>query len=90
MRQCENLSGPGDRIRELEGRIRAFTEFALAQEEWEATILTEEDPWFDLMPEESREGFEEVQRLRNKAMGLGGPVQAESGRPGTGQPASPA
>jgi hypothetical protein len=51
--------------------VKLFTEFALAHEEWEASILNDYGPWFDRIPEELHDNFVEVQRLRNKALQQG-------------------
>jgi hypothetical protein len=65
---CVQLSSPEERIRILTEKLRKFTDFAIAQMEWEAAVLNDDSPWFDRMPEAFMEKFEEVQRLRKEAM----------------------
>lgn len=67
---CRQLATPEEQVRQLTERLRAFTEFALAQQQWEADVLDDDGPWFDQMPEPLLQRFEEIQRLRNKALGV--------------------
>lgn len=68
--RCIQLTSPEEQIRQLTDKLRKFTDFALAHEDWEADVLDDHSPWFDQMPEELTDSFDEVQRLRNLAMML--------------------
>jgi hypothetical protein len=67
---CYQLATPEEQIRQLQDRVRAFAEFALAQGDWEGMVLDDDGPWFDRMPGAARDKYDEVQRLRNRALSL--------------------
>lgn len=67
---CRQLASPEEQIRELQEKLRRFTEFAIAHELWEVMFLNDDGFWFDQMPRDILKKFEEVQRLRNQAMGV--------------------
>lgn len=67
---CNQLASPEEQIRQLQERLKSFTIFALAHEEWEAAALNDDGPWIDNMPEDIHDKFMEVQKLRNEALGI--------------------
>lgn len=67
---CVLLSTPEEQIRQLREQIKKFTDFALAHQEFEAAMLNDDSPWFESMPEDVHVKMEEVQSLRNQALGF--------------------
>lgn len=57
-------------MRELEQRLKVFTEFAMAHREWEENVLTYGGSWCDEMIEQFKDEFEHVQTLRKRALGV--------------------
>jgi len=58
-----------ERVAYLTERVRLLTAFAEAQERWEAEALLSDGDWFDEMPDKLMTGLENLQELRNQALG---------------------
>lgn len=65
---CEGPASSGNRVAELEDRLKLFVKFALAHEEWEAKLLTDGGSHVDQLIDDD---FKRLQRLRNEAVKSG-------------------